>query len=151
MSERKIRNYGRTDYIIGNTVRKTSPKRPEPYLRSRQSQARPNKSLAMNGVSVAFFAAVTVFILALFVGYLNVQAQITETKANIKELKSDISTVKSQNDAMKYSINALVGSENIYKVATTKLGMRQAKENQIAIYKSTDSGYTVQYGEIPSK
>lgn len=66
-------------------------------------------------------------------------------------VKSQISTVQSQNNALNYSINSYVNVDHVYKVATTKLGMKQATDKQISTYKASDSGYTLQYGDIPRK
>ena len=148
------RNYRRDEYIMGNTARQIEPAiQDRPQIRNeRVSQRKKAKSaLSINGVSVFFMAVVAAFCLSLFVTYLYLGSTISETKANIANIKSDINTVQSQNDALKYSINTYVDSENVYKVATKKLGMRQAKGNQISIYKSSDKGYTVQYGDIPNK
>ena len=55
------------------------------------------------------------------------------------------------NNALNYSINSYVNVVHVYKVATTKLGMKQATDKQISTYKASDSGYTLQYGDIPRK
>ena len=79
------------------------------------------------------------------------QSNITATRDSISQLKSQISTVQSQNNALNYSINSYVNVDHVYKVATTKLGMKQATDKQISTYKASDSGYTLQYGDIPRK
>ncbi len=148
------RNYRRDEYIMGNTVRQMEPAiQDRPQIRnSRVSERKKMKSsLAINGVSVLIMAIVAVFCIATCVAYLYLHSTISETRENIAKIKTDINTVQSQNDALKYSINTYVDSENVYKVATKKLGMRQAKGDQLSIYKSSDKGYTVQYGEIPNK
>lgn len=85
------------------------------------------------------------------VSYLHMQSNITATRDSISQLKSQISTVQSQNNALNYSINSYVNVDHVYKVATTKLGMKQATDKQISTYKASDSGYTLQYGDIPRK
>ncbi len=150
--ERK--NYRRNDYIMGNTARQLEPAvQDRPQIRNtRVSERKKMKSaLAINGVSVLLMAIVAAFCIAICVGYLYLQSNISETRNNISKIKTDINTVQSQNDALKYSINTYVDSENVYKVATKKLGMRQAKGDQLSIYKTSNKGYTVQYGDIPNK
>lgn len=152
------RNYYRTEYVDGNTVRKARPERERRVYvdgkRVRESErelrAREN-ALSMNGPYVAFLAVVSAVCLLMCVAYLYMQSDISATRSNIAQLKTDISTVQSQNDALTYSINSYVDVDNIYKTATKKLGMKQATGNQISTYKSSDSGYTVQYGDIPTK
>lgn len=152
--------YYRSEYIDGNTVRQTSPARERREYTQRQRQVQyskarelraKEKALAMNAPYVAFLAIVSLACLIMCVTYLHVQAQVTGTRDKVSELKTQISTVQSQNDALHYSINSNIDAEHIYKVATKKLGMSQASGDQISMYKSSDSGYTVQYGDIPSK
>ena len=139
---------------MGNTARQIEPAiQDRPQIRNnRVSERKKAKSaLAINGVSVFFMALVAVFCIATCVAYLYLQSTISETRDSISKIKTDINTVQSQNDALKYSINTYVDSEHVYNVATKKLGMRQAKGDQLSIYKSSDKGYTVQYGDIPNK
>ena len=148
------RNYRRDEYIMANTARQLEPAvQDRPQIRnSRVSERKKMKStLAINGPSVLIMAIIAVFCIGICVGYLYLHTSISETRDNIAKIKTDINTVQSQNDALKYSINTYVDSENVYKVATKKLGMHQAKGDQLSIYKSSDKGYTVQYGDIPTK
>lgn len=147
-------NYTRNNYIMGNTAREMEPAiqdRPQYRRRKVEERRKMKDKLAINGVSVFFMALVAVVCLVMCVGYLYLQSNISETRNRISLLKTNISTVQSQNDALKYSINSYVDSENVYKVATKKLGMKQAKEKQMSMYKTSDKGYTVQYGDIPKK
>ena len=105
----------------------------------------------MSAPHVAFLVTVSFICLAMCVVYLNVQSNIRATRDNISQLRKNITTVQTQNNALNYAINSFVNVDHIYKEATTKLGMRQASDNQITTYKSSDSGYTLQYGEIPDK
>lgn len=147
-----------TEYIDGNTVRKLAPEkreRPNSQERVRTKQKQQlevnENGLPMSAPHVAFLVAVSFICLAICVVYLNVQSNIRATRDNISELRKNITTVQTQNNALNYAINSFVNVDHIYKEATTKLGMRQASDNQITTYKSSDSGYTLQYGEIPDK
>ena len=150
--ERK--NYRRNDYIMGNTARQLEPAvQDRPQIRNnRVSERKKMKSpYSISAGSVLFITIVGILCGATIMAYLFLHSSISETRNNIAKIKTDINTVQSQNDALKYSINTYQDSENVYKVATKKLGMRQAKGNQLSIYKSSDKGYTVQYGDIPNK
>lgn len=150
------RNYYTSEYVDGSTVRQISPARPERKVEPRR---RPDKreemiaenQIVMNAPYVAFLAVVTTICIVMCVVYLSMQADITQTRSNIASLKTQISTVQSQNDALNYSINSYINTNRIQKVATTRLGMAQATDDQISNYQSSDSGYTVQYGDIPVK
>lgn len=156
MSKVRSGNYYTTEYISGNTARQTSPQREHrvestPVRRNEKGIRTNERALTMNAPYVAFLAVVSVVCLLMCVMYLNVQSDISATRTSISGLKNQISTVQSQNDALQYSINSYVDVDHIYKVATSKLGMSQAKDDQISTYKTSDSGYTVQYGDIPAK
>ena len=148
------KNYRRNEYIMGNTARQIEPAiQDRPQIRTRKvaERKRMKNALAINGVSVFFMAIAAFVFIAICVGYLYLQANISDTRRNISKIKTNINTIQSQNDSLKYDINTYVDSENVYKVATKKLGMHQANVGQISVYKSTDKGYTVQYGDIPNK
>lgn len=154
MSQRNRAYYG-VEYIDGNTVRKTrpqeSPRQERKPGRQTQISTGSTKALSMNGASVFFLAAVSFACIIMCVLYLNVQSNISETRNSISGLKRQISTVQSQNDALNYSINSYIDTDYIYKTAKNNLGMEQAGEDQIVTYRSSNSGYMVQYGDIPSK
>lgn len=151
-------NLQNTEYIEGNAVRKLEPQRkvrPDSRKKARtrqeqQSQVNEN-ALPMSAPHVFFLVAVSFICLGMCVAYLNVQSSIRATRDNISELRANISSVQTENNALSYAINSYVDVDHIYKEATTKLGMRQAADNQITTYKSSDSGYTLQYGDIPNK
>ena len=132
--ERK--NYRRNDYIMGNTARQLEPAvQDRPQIRnSRVSERKKMKSAySINAGSVLFITIIGILCGATIMAYLFLHSSISETRNNIAEIKTNINTVQSQNDALKYSINTYQDSENVYKVATKKLGMRQAKGNQLSI------------------
>lgn len=147
-------------YIDGNTVRRevTAPERTRRVYKDgkrvheseRQIRER-EKALHMNGSYVLFLTGVFAVCLAMCFLYLYVQSEISQTRSEISQLKTNISTVVSQNDSLNYSINSCIDTNNIYKKATQEMGMTQATDEQIVFYKSSDSGYTVQYGDIPKE
>lgn len=151
-------NYYKSEYINGNTVRKTAPARERRVYvdgqrvtsSERELRAR-ERALTMNAPYVAFLAVVSAVCLIMCVCYLHIQSDISETRTSIAQIKNQISTVQSQNDAINYSINSYVDVDHIQKIAKDKLGMSKATDEQIIRYKSSDTGYTVQYGDIPSK
>lgn len=153
---RTVRNNYTSEYISGNTVRQVEPKREErtqvrPRTHSRRKAQINENALAMNMPYVAFLAVVALVCIVMCVMYLNVQASVANTRSNISQLKTQISTVQSQSDALNYSINSYVDTNKIQKTAKNRLGMVQATDDQISTYKPSDSGYTVQYGDIPTK
>lgn len=150
---RKRNNY-RSEYIDGNTARKTKPQkvnRAEARNVKEKNINSRSEGLTMNMGHVAFLAVVSLVCFVMCVTYLSIQSNVASTRDNISGLKKQIKTVQYQNDALSYSINSYVNVDHVYKEATKKLGMRQAKDSQISNYKSSDSGYTLQYGDVPGK
>lgn len=154
MNNSQNRNYYTSEYINGNTVREAAPSsRPATQRRTRR-QAQPQidpKALSISGTSVFIMGLISLACILMCVVYLNIQSKISESRANISTLKTQISVVQSQNDALNYSINSYIDTDYIYKTAKKELGMKQAGEEQIVTYHSSDSGYMVQYGDIPTK
>ncbi len=154
MNQRRM-NYT-NEYIDGNTVRKTMPQKQHPQQHKRAGQAdherqRNRRALPVNGTSVFFMGVVFLACIFMCVLYLNVQSGISAARTSISSLKNQINTVQSQNDALNYSINSYIDTDYIYNTAKKELGMKQAGEDQIVTYHSSDSGYMVQYGDIPVK
>ncbi|MBE5959406.1 MAG: cell division protein FtsL [Lachnospiraceae bacterium] len=145
-------------YVYGNTVRKTAPRREERvYIDgervrlSRREMMYRERALKMNAPYVLFLAFVSAFCLAMAVVYLGVQSDIKTARRDITELKNNINTVTAKNEAIDYSINTYISSEHVIKVATKELGMVEADSEHVVFYNNTDSEYTVQYKDIPSK
>ncbi|MBQ2643042.1 MAG: hypothetical protein IJF94_04500 [Eubacterium sp.] len=148
VSNRSYRN----EYVSGNTIRKAEPFEDQRIERSKRRDPAPEtRALPMNFPLVGFMVIVSIACVALAIAYLNMMSQITQAQTDIKSIKADISTIQSQNEARKYAISSCEDSDKIYKVATTKLGMKQASGSQIYRYKTSDTGYTVQYGDIPTR
>ncbi len=127
------RNYRRNEYIMGNTARQLEPAvQDRPQIRNnRVSERKKTRSAySINAGTVLFITVVGILCGATIMAYLFLHSSISETRENIAKIKTDINTVQSQNDALKYSINTYQDSENVYKVATKKLGMHQAKGDQ---------------------
>ena len=140
----------RKEEIIPERTRRVYKDGKRVYESERQIRER-ERALHMNGSYVFFLTGVFAVCLAMCFGYLYVQSEIAQTRSEISKLKTDISTVASQNDSLNYSINSCMDTNNIYKKATQEMGMTQATDEQIVFYKSSDSGYTVQYGDIPKE
>lgn len=151
-------DYSRDVMVYGNTARELAPNREKRVYRdgkrvreSERELRNRDKALQMNGPYVFFLAAVSVFCLSMSVVYLGVQSEIANTRKQITKLKNDISTLTAKNEAMDYAIQGYVSSDYVIQVATSELGMVEADSEQVAFYKSSDSEYTVQFKDIPTK
>ena len=151
-----VRSSYTSEFVYGNIATQSVPSREQIEVQRKHKrhtvEQEEIKGLAMSAPLVVFFAIVTMVCLVMSVSYLHMQSNITATRDSISQLKSQISTVQSQNNALNYSGDSRhVTVDHVYKVATTKLGMKQATDKQISTYKASDSGCTLQYGDIPRK
>lgn len=158
MRENGRTRYERSDYVYGNAARELAPKRQERVYEngkrvtvSERELRNRDKALQMNGAYVFFLAIISVFCLSMGVVYLGIQSQIASTRDDITQLKNDIHTLTAKNEAVDYAIEEYVTPEQIIKVAIKELGMVEADSDQVALYKSSDSEYTAQFKDIPTK
>ena len=145
-------------YVYGNAARELAPdRRPRVYengkrvSETRRQLRERDRALQMNGPYVFILAVVCLFFLSMGVVYLGLQADIKETNAHIVSLKNSIDTQMAKNESIDYSIDTCVSADEIINIATTKLGMVEAKSDQVTFYKNADSEYTFQYGDIPTE
>lgn len=146
------------EYVYGNTVRKVDiDTRQRVYQDGKRVYAsveelkNRDRALQMNMIYVTFFAVVSVFFLIMGVTYLGIQNEITNTRDEITQLQTNINTLSAKNEAIDYSIDGYVSAEHILKVAKKELGMVEAGSDQVEFYKNSDSEYTVQFKDIPTK
>jgi len=151
------RGYNASAYVYGNAAQELKPQRRERVYengqRVHQSQKElrsRDKALQMNGAYVFFLALVSVACLTLCVVYLSIQFEISETRNNITALKNDIYTITAKNEAVDYAIEGYNTAEYVIDIATNQLGMVEADADQVALYQSSDSEYTVQFKDIPN-
>lgn len=154
-------HYEKGRYVYGNAARQFAPGREEKEERVYENGQRVkvsarelrnrDKALQMNGAYVFFLAIISVFCLSMGVVYLGIQSQITNTREEITQLKNDINTLTAKNEAVDYAIQEYITSDHILDVAMNQLGMVEADSDQVVFYKNSDSEYTIQYKDIPTK
>lgn len=156
------RRYQNYNYVDGNTVRKLNPayepqiERPQPKREpqrdpAKEAQIRRNrqKSNVIDFKYTLVVACACVLILASCVGYLKVQAQITSQKATISTLQTELDQLQNENVAKEEQLNSRVDLNEIYKKASSDLGMKYADSNHTILYESSDPDYVRQYQDIP--
>ncbi len=82
--------------------------------------------------------------------YLCLKSSLDVHMTNIKSMESQLDTLRTENDALEKSIDTSVNLNEIYEIATTKLGMVRVDQNNIIQYDKTESEYVKQYEDIPS-
>jgi len=67
----------------------------------------------------------------------------------VTALQSQLQTVQEQNNSLKESLNKTIDLDEIYQIATGRLGMVYAGEDQVIYYDSSNNDYIRQYESIP--
>lgn len=145
--------YGRSEYIQGNTVRKTDVQRQmeEPPRKKLSNSTRKNREKAfyMNLPYVLFLASALTVMGIVLVGYIRLQSDITNSVKNISRLESELNNMRLSNDEAYSRITSSVDLEEIRRIAIGELGMKYAEEGQIINYSVDGSDYVRQYQDIP--
>lgn len=91
--------------------------------------------------------AVMLFTLAKYISLTNAKSGNAK---EISALQSELGELKESNDQKQLLIDTSIDYDYIYNVATDKLGMIYASEDQIIKYKSGESEYVMQFSEVPN-
>lgn len=154
MEDKKIRNY--YEYADGNAVRtiempeevqeqeeKKSPKRkpiPEKIVKTR-------KKVSLGSVLLTLAATAMTFYLC--ISYIMLYSDIVVNEKDISDLQSQITKLKTENETEMEKIDASVNMQEVYVVATEKLGMVHAEADRVFTYKNKRSDRVIQYSNIP--
>lgn len=146
-------------YTEGTAVRVLEPEY-EPQYRQRAHKAYKKQAKYMEAkrsacvslnlpLTLLLVAAVAV---SVFVGYryLCLKSSLDMHMDSIKSMESQLDTLRTENDALEKSIDTSVNLNEVYNIATTKLGMVRVDQSNIIQYDKTESEYVKQYEDIPS-
>lgn len=142
-------------YYDGNTVRvgELVPEEElQPEVRRRLSKkTRKNraKALSMNRGYVVFLAVVSMAAVFMCVSYIQLKTEITGQSKKIAARQTELTEIRADNDALENSLYASVDLDEVYRIATQKLGMHYPNQDQIVQYSTDRSGYVRQYADVP--
>lgn len=145
-------------YIDGNTARRLNTQ-PEPRRRAKNQQVeqqepviRHEKRVSAFDLKYTLFLIISVVItLGTCFMYMHSNSELTKTEQSVAALQSQLKDVQEQNNSLKESLSTTIDLERIYQIATGRLGMVYADENQVIYYNSSNSDYVRQYESIPGK
>lgn len=159
-----VRNYYERYQEDGNTVRKLQPvENPEVDVRRQQERReyerrqrkqeqqqlrRLERRRGIDLVALVFFALALGATIYMALGYLKAQSTVKIMEKELTSLKKEVMSIQDENIAIADNVPTLTIPE-IYKIATEKLGMVLAKNNQIITYDSKKPDYVKQYTEVP--
>ena len=81
--------------------------------------------------------------------YLHSSSVLKKNEQAVTALQSQLQTVQEQNNSLKESLNKTIDLDEIYQIATGRLGMVYAGEDQVIYYDSSNNDYIRQYESIP--
>ncbi|HCT90564.1 MAG TPA: hypothetical protein DF613_04145 [Lachnospiraceae bacterium] len=142
-------------YYDGNTVRvgdliPEEEQQPEIQRRlSKKTRKNRAKALSVNRGYVVFLAVVSTVAVSMCVSYIQLKTEITSQSKKIAAKQTELADIRADNDALENSLYASVDLDEVYRIATQKLGMHYPDQEQIVQYSTDGSGYLRQYTDIP--
>ena len=151
-------------YEHGNAARElesTQPARREEKTRRELEEARRKKNrrnaarrnreraLGMSKGYVVFLSSCVVSLAVASAMLISTQASVSKQMKEVSALESQIQSVKSENDAKYKALTSSLDLKKIKKIATKKLGMKNATEDHIIYYTVENNNFMDQYSDIP--
>lgn len=160
----KERIYG-AGYIQGSAVPKRAEEVPvriprrqeqlsEEEIRRRRTERNVQKNRAkatrIGGLFTLLIVGAMAVMLLTFARYISLTNEKSDNAKEITALQDELSELKEGNEQKQLSIDTSIDYDYIYNVATDKLGMIYASEEQIIKYKSGESEYVMQFSDVPN-
>lgn len=142
-------------FYDGNTVRVgdlAPEEEQQPQIQKRLSKkTRRNraKALSVNRGYVVFLAVVSTVAVFMCVSYIQLKTEMTSQTKKIASKQTELAEIRADNDALENALYASVDLNEVYRVATGKLGMHYPEQDQIVRYSTDGSGYVRQYADVP--
>lgn len=142
-------------YIYGSSARalETAPlRRPEEEIRKRQRpQPKKQPKTRIDKVAVILTCLTFMAVMGIGISYLHLQFQSTYLSKNVVNLQSEVVELEKENAMAEMNLENSINLNEIYEKATKKLGMVEAKDNQVYTYESNKSTQIRQHGSIPTE
>lgn len=145
-------------YIDGNTVRRLHDQ-PDPPKRKKKQQVHQQETEIHREKRVSAFDLRYTLFLIISVGitlgtcfmYMRSNSGLTRTEQSVAALQSQLQDIQEQNNSLKESLSTTIDLDEVYQIATKRLGMVYADEKQVIYYNSSNSDYVRQYEAIPGR
>ena len=146
-------------YIDGNTARRLNEQPEMPRKTTENTQEKPKAAPVAHKKRVSAFDLKYTLFLVVSVGitigscfmYLHSNSILKDSEQQVTALQTQLQTLQEQNSSLKGSLNTTIDLDQVYQIATGKLGMVYADESQIIYYNSSNDDYVRQYESIPNK
>ena len=150
---KRYRNINNELYVIGNNATKLDGdyNTNDSYDRQHSNTARPNQGhrrvVRKYRYKMKFLAVLCITMLMCIV-MLKTQFTVSDRCDNIVKLENKLNNLKRNNKLIEEGMNTNIDLNQVYEIATTKLGMVVPSENQIAKLDVAENSYTEQLNEI---
>lgn len=128
----------------GNLER-TSDERRALAARRAESKALANAQIRY---TTAMVAAVVIAV-ALCCYLLKLTSEVKAQKEKVSSLKSQVATQLDENASYSAGLDSMTDLDEIYEIATTRLGMVYSQPGQTLYYSQNKDDYVVQYKDVP--
>ena len=147
--DRAGRNRSREAVVRGSAA---PARRPQPSVRPERSPqpARRKKqgSSHLTDRERREVAAIIVAV-ALCCYLLKLTSDVKSQKESVATLKSQVATQLDENASYSAGLDSMTDLDEIYNIATTKLGMVYSQPGQTLYYSQNNDDYVVQYKDVP--
>lgn len=138
------------EYYDGNAVRDLPITNPVHRNKTNQLKKKKRKPQSIfSGWYMLVLSIAVVSLLVMCVYYIKVQSDLIEQRRKIERLEKEVNLLLDENNVTKERLQSEIDLDYIYKVATKKLGMIHAKDDQIIYYSGQSKDYVRQYSLIP--
>lgn len=169
--DRAGRNRSREAVVRGSAVpaRRPQPsvrpeRAPQPARRKKQGPshltdrerrelaARKAQRKAVTNAQIRYTAGMVAAIIvavALCCYLLKLTSDVKSQKESVATLKSQVATQLDENASYSAGLDSMTDLDEIYNIATTKLGMVYSQPGQTLYYSQNNDDYVVQYKDVP--
>lgn len=118
----------------------------------RELAARRAESKAVTNAQIRYTAGmvVAIVIAVALCGYLlKLTSEVKSEKESVATLKSQVAAQLDENTGYSAGLDSMTDLDEIYNIATTKLGMVYSQPGQTLYYSQNSDDYVVQYKDVP--
>ena len=118
----------------------------------RELAARRAESKAVTNAQIRYTAGMVVAIViavALCCYLLKLTSEVKSEKESVATLKSQVAAQLDENTGYSAGLDSMTDLDEIYNIATTKLGMVYSQPGQTLYYSQNSDDYVVQYKDVP--
>ena len=151
--DRAGRNRSREAVVRGSAA---PARRPQPSVRPdrerRELAARKAQRKAVTNAQIRYTAGMVAAIIvavALCCYLLKLTSDVKSQKESVATLKSQVATQLDENASYSAGLDSMTDLDEIYNIATTKLGMVYSQPGQTLYYSQNNDDYVVQYKDVP--